>query len=112
MDMIKTIKEWDLRKLLLKCYKKCIAEEITDEDILVRTINNITNITISLPEGKQPTFRVSNENEIPEKLYDFGYMIKDYSFNKLKINQYSYAFNNFLKKLISIDISCNYQIEK
>lgn len=108
MDQIKTVTKQDLRDLILRCYKQCISEDITDLDISFTPFY----IEVKIPEGQQPAFNDNKFSDIPE-LKKFGNKIQLYSFGKLRMAAYyTEQLNRIQSKVLSIDIAYNYQIEE
>lgn len=109
MDTIKTVTKQDLRDLILRCYKQCISEGITDLDISFTSIY----IEVKIPKGQQYDYSADIANPAP--LASFDDKISRYSFGNLKvitsyIDIFDDADGKLRKKVLSIDIACNYQI--
>lgn len=110
MDTIKTVTKQDLRDLILRCYKQCISEGITDLDISFNSIY----IEVKIPEGQQYDYSANLANT-PTPLASFKDKISRYSFGNLEmittyIDIFDDADGKLRKKVLSIDIACNYQI--
>lgn len=105
MEVLKKVKEKDLRELLIKLYKKYISEDITSDDISINTIY----ITVTISEGKQVT--VSTDSWT---LSLFNQALEAYSFGQLKVVSHvtSTINEDGNYKLQAINIACNYQIEE
>lgn len=112
MDQIKTVTKQELRDLILKCCRQCISADITELDFSFTPFY----IEVKIPEEQQPSFEIYGRSEEISEITRFGKQIESYSFGNMKLVHFTVNQNQWHdrinKKLLSIDIAHNYQIEE
>lgn len=112
-----TITKQEARDLILKCYKECISDNITELDISFDSSSpDLTCIKVKIPEKQQPTFRVLDTFNDSPAVRAFGNLIGDNSLGILKLvksNVHIFAEEgHFFHKVLSFNIDCNCQLEE
>lgn len=117
MEMTKIATEQEVRDIILKCCKEYISDSITELDISFDSSNSdLTSIEVKIPGEQHPKFRVFDIAQETPKIKEFALFLESYSSGNLVLTDYdehsSIENGHYFKSVLSLGISCSYQIEK
>lgn len=112
-----TITKQEARDLILKCYKECISDNITELDISFNSSSTgLTCIEVKIPEKQQPQFRAFDTTQKALAVNEFAKLIESSSSRSLTLTECeeipSIVNGNYFKTLLSFNIDCNCQLEE